>query len=98
MLYLNRWGALVLQGCGEDQPTEIKLMSAEVLVKAIPTLLMTPALPLGEYILGQGKVCRNLKLMLFLAVCVLVCMVVCVFSRYHTHYGAMEGPVYIITG
>lgn len=47
VLYLNRWGALVLQGCGEDQPTEIKLMSADVLVKAVPALLMTPALPLG---------------------------------------------------
>uniref|UniRef100_A0A8C2JJ74 tRNA (32-2'-O)-methyltransferase regulator THADA n=1 Tax=Cyprinus carpio TaxID=7962 RepID=A0A8C2JJ74_CYPCA len=44
---LSRWGALVTQGCAEDQPAEVKLMSAEVLVKAVPTLLTAPALPLG---------------------------------------------------
>ncbi|RXN24870.1 thyroid adenoma-associated [Labeo rohita] len=44
---LSRWGALVVQGCGEEQPAEVKLMSAEVLVKAVPTLLTAPALPLG---------------------------------------------------
>ncbi|XP_056128449.1 thyroid adenoma-associated protein isoform X2 [Rhinichthys klamathensis goyatoka] len=44
---LSRWGALVLQSCGEEQPAEVKLMSAEVLVKAVPTLLTAPALPLG---------------------------------------------------
>lgn len=48
MVCLRRWGALVLQSCGEEQPAEVKLMSAEVLVKAIPTLLTAPALPLGE--------------------------------------------------
>ncbi|XP_067277498.1 thyroid adenoma-associated protein isoform X2 [Pseudorasbora parva] len=44
---LSRWGALVLESCGEEQPAEVKLMSAEVLVKAVPTLLTAPALPLG---------------------------------------------------
>ncbi|XP_051504268.1 thyroid adenoma-associated protein homolog isoform X2 [Myxocyprinus asiaticus] len=44
---LSQWGALVVQGCGEEQPVEVKLMSAEVLVKAVPTLLTAPALPLG---------------------------------------------------
>ncbi|XP_016392695.1 thyroid adenoma-associated protein homolog isoform X1 [Sinocyclocheilus rhinocerous] len=44
---LSRLGALVMQGCTEDQPAEVKLMSAEVLVKAVPTLLTAPALPLG---------------------------------------------------
>uniref|UniRef100_A0A671MCS0 tRNA (32-2'-O)-methyltransferase regulator THADA n=2 Tax=Sinocyclocheilus anshuiensis TaxID=1608454 RepID=A0A671MCS0_9TELE len=44
---LSRWGALVMQGCAEDQPAEVKLVSAEVLVKAVPTLLTAPALPLG---------------------------------------------------
>lgn len=43
----SRWGALVVQGCGEQQPVEVKLMSAEVLVKAVHTLLTAPALPLG---------------------------------------------------
>ncbi len=46
---LSRWGALVMQGCAEDQPAEVKLTSAEVLVKAVPTLLTAPALPLGEW-------------------------------------------------
>ncbi|XP_043112091.1 thyroid adenoma-associated protein isoform X3 [Puntigrus tetrazona] len=44
---LSRWVALVEQGCAEDQPAEVKLTSAEVLVKAVPTLLTAPALPLG---------------------------------------------------
>lgn len=44
----SRWGALVVHGCGELQPVEVKLMSAEVLVKAVHTLLTAPALPLGE--------------------------------------------------
>ncbi|XP_057197470.1 thyroid adenoma-associated protein isoform X2 [Triplophysa rosa] len=43
----SRWGALVVQGCSELQPLEVKLMSAEVLVKAVHTLLTAPALPLG---------------------------------------------------
>lgn len=45
---LGRWGALVVHGCGEQQPVEVKLMSAEVLVKAVHTLLTAPALPLGQ--------------------------------------------------
>uniref|UniRef100_A0A672QAP7 tRNA (32-2'-O)-methyltransferase regulator THADA n=2 Tax=Sinocyclocheilus grahami TaxID=75366 RepID=A0A672QAP7_SINGR len=44
---LSRWGALVMQGCAEDQPAEVKLVSAEVLVKAVHSLLTAPALPLG---------------------------------------------------
>ncbi|TRY88732.1 hypothetical protein DNTS_029669, partial [Danionella cerebrum] len=47
VLLLNRWGALVVQGCGEEQPAEVKLLSAEVLVKAFPSLLTAPALPMG---------------------------------------------------
>ncbi|XP_035387280.1 thyroid adenoma-associated protein isoform X1 [Electrophorus electricus] len=41
------WGALVTQCCGEEQPTEVRLTAAEVLVKATPTLLTSPAAPLG---------------------------------------------------
>ncbi|XP_065153408.1 thyroid adenoma-associated protein isoform X1 [Paramisgurnus dabryanus] len=47
MSCFGRWGALVVQGCGEEQPVEVKMMSAEVLVKAVHTLLTAPALPLG---------------------------------------------------
>ncbi|XP_051772571.1 thyroid adenoma-associated protein isoform X1 [Ctenopharyngodon idella] len=47
VLSLSRWGALVMQSCSDKQPAEVKLMSAEVLVKAVPTLLTAPALPLG---------------------------------------------------
>ncbi|XP_036403279.1 thyroid adenoma-associated protein [Megalops cyprinoides] len=44
---LSRWGALVSRCCGEEQPGEVKLAAAEVLVKATPSLLASPALPLG---------------------------------------------------
>ncbi|XP_061086252.1 tRNA (32-2'-O)-methyltransferase regulator THADA-like, partial [Conger conger] len=44
---LHRWGALVSGSCSEEQPDEVKLTAAEVLVKATPTLLASPALPLG---------------------------------------------------
>ncbi|XP_030626930.1 thyroid adenoma-associated protein [Chanos chanos] len=45
--HMSRWGALVMQCCGEEQPGEFKLVAAEVLVNAMPTLLTNPALPLG---------------------------------------------------
>ncbi|KAJ8248320.1 hypothetical protein GJAV_G00240740 [Gymnothorax javanicus] len=44
---LSRWVALVSRCCGEEQPAEVKLTAAEVLVQATPTLLTSPALPLG---------------------------------------------------
>ncbi|XP_035256755.1 thyroid adenoma-associated protein [Anguilla anguilla] len=44
---LSRWGALVSRCCSEEQPEEVKLTAAEVLVKAMPSLLASPALPLG---------------------------------------------------
>lgn len=45
---LGRWGALVSQSCGVEQNAEVKMMAAEVLVNATPTLLTSPNLPLGE--------------------------------------------------
>ncbi|XP_041722121.2 thyroid adenoma-associated protein [Coregonus clupeaformis] len=44
---LGRWGALVSQCCGVEQNVEVKMMAAEVLVNATPTLLTSPNLPLG---------------------------------------------------
>ncbi|KAJ8359680.1 hypothetical protein SKAU_G00162050 [Synaphobranchus kaupii] len=44
---LSHWGALVSRCCSEEQPGEVKLAAAEVLVKATPSLLASPALPLG---------------------------------------------------
>ncbi|XP_029525591.1 tRNA (32-2'-O)-methyltransferase regulator THADA [Oncorhynchus nerka] len=44
---LGRWGALVSQSCGVEQNAEVKMMAAEVLVNATPTLLTSPNLPLG---------------------------------------------------
>ncbi|XP_062319840.1 thyroid adenoma-associated protein isoform X2 [Osmerus eperlanus] len=41
------WGALVSQCCSEEQPVEVKLMAAEVLVNATHPLLTSPSLPLG---------------------------------------------------
>ncbi|XP_071780883.2 thyroid adenoma-associated protein [Centroberyx gerrardi] len=44
---LAQWGALVCSCCGEEQPAEVKLMAAEVLVNCTATLLTSAALPLG---------------------------------------------------
>ncbi|KAM4607989.1 thyroid adenoma-associated protein [Polymixia lowei] len=44
---LAQWGALVCAGCSEEQPVEVKLTAAEVLVSSMATLLASPALPLG---------------------------------------------------
>ncbi|KAJ8418447.1 hypothetical protein AAFF_G00141560 [Aldrovandia affinis] len=44
---LSRWGALVSRCCSEDQPGEVKLTAAEVLVRATPSLLAGPTLTLG---------------------------------------------------
>uniref|UniRef100_A0A8B9RME6 tRNA (32-2'-O)-methyltransferase regulator THADA n=1 Tax=Astyanax mexicanus TaxID=7994 RepID=A0A8B9RME6_ASTMX len=41
------WGAMVAQCCSEERPVEVKLMAAEVLVKAMPTLLTASNLLLG---------------------------------------------------
>ncbi|XP_049337727.1 thyroid adenoma-associated protein isoform X1 [Astyanax mexicanus] len=41
------WGAMVAQCCSEERPVEVKLMAAEVLVKATPTLLTASNLLLG---------------------------------------------------
>ncbi|XP_076852074.1 tRNA (32-2'-O)-methyltransferase regulator THADA-like, partial [Brachyhypopomus gauderio] len=41
-----RWGALVTQCCGEEQPVEVKMTAADVLVKATPTLLTSTKMPL----------------------------------------------------
>ncbi|KAG5831317.1 hypothetical protein ANANG_G00302500 [Anguilla anguilla] len=45
---LSRWGALVSRCCSEEQPEEVKLTAAEVLVKAMPSLLASPAYPWDE--------------------------------------------------
>ncbi|KAI1894434.1 hypothetical protein AGOR_G00115770 [Albula goreensis] len=44
---LSRWGALVSRCSSEEQPGEVKLTAAAVLVKAMPSLLASPTLPLG---------------------------------------------------
>ncbi|XP_076016993.1 thyroid adenoma-associated protein [Genypterus blacodes] len=44
---LAQWGALVCSCCGEEQPAEVKLMAAKVLVSCTATVLTNPALPLG---------------------------------------------------
>ncbi|KAL6487447.1 hypothetical protein MHYP_G00040730 [Metynnis hypsauchen] len=41
------WGAMVTQCCNEEQPVEVKLTAADVLVKATPILLTALTLPLG---------------------------------------------------
>ncbi|KAM9726802.1 thyroid adenoma-associated protein isoform 2-T3 [Menidia menidia] len=44
---LAQWGALVCSCCSEEQPAEVKLAAAEVLVGCTSTLLTNPRLPLG---------------------------------------------------
>ncbi|KAM3863138.1 thyroid adenoma-associated protein [Diretmus argenteus] len=45
--WLPQWAALVCSCCDENQPAEVKLMAAAVLVDCTATLLISPALPLG---------------------------------------------------
>lgn len=45
---LPQWGALVCSCCSEEQPAEVKLMAANVLVNCTATVLTSPHLPLGE--------------------------------------------------
>uniref|UniRef100_A0A8C9W827 tRNA (32-2'-O)-methyltransferase regulator THADA n=1 Tax=Scleropages formosus TaxID=113540 RepID=A0A8C9W827_SCLFO len=40
------WGTLVTRCCTDEEPVEVKLMAAEVLVKATPSLLANSTLPL----------------------------------------------------
>uniref|UniRef100_A0A4W6FWN5 tRNA (32-2'-O)-methyltransferase regulator THADA n=1 Tax=Lates calcarifer TaxID=8187 RepID=A0A4W6FWN5_LATCA len=47
MSCLAQWGALVCSCCSEEQPVEVKLMAAKVLVNCTDTLLTSPHLPLG---------------------------------------------------
>ncbi|XP_029306193.1 thyroid adenoma-associated protein [Cottoperca gobio] len=44
---LGQWGLLVCSCCSEEQPVEVKLMAATVLVKCTATVLTSPHLPLG---------------------------------------------------
>ncbi|XP_030298445.1 thyroid adenoma-associated protein [Sparus aurata] len=44
---LSQWGVLVCSCCSEDQPTEVKLTAAKVLVDCAATVLSSPHLPLG---------------------------------------------------
>ncbi|MGH0156455.1 UNVERIFIED_CONTAM: hypothetical protein FKN15_040286 [Acipenser sinensis] len=44
---LTRWAGLVAQCCEDEQPIEIKLTAAEILVSATPSLLTSTTLPLG---------------------------------------------------
>uniref|UniRef100_G3NDT1 tRNA (32-2'-O)-methyltransferase regulator THADA n=1 Tax=Gasterosteus aculeatus aculeatus TaxID=481459 RepID=G3NDT1_GASAC len=44
---LAEWGSLVCSCCGEEQPVEVKLMAAEVLVSCTATVLTSTLLPLG---------------------------------------------------
>uniref|UniRef100_A0A3B4T4H6 tRNA (32-2'-O)-methyltransferase regulator THADA n=1 Tax=Seriola dumerili TaxID=41447 RepID=A0A3B4T4H6_SERDU len=44
---LAQWGALVCSCCSEEQPVEMKLMAANVLVNCADTVLTSPHLPLG---------------------------------------------------
>uniref|UniRef100_A0A3P8S9T9 tRNA (32-2'-O)-methyltransferase regulator THADA n=1 Tax=Amphiprion percula TaxID=161767 RepID=A0A3P8S9T9_AMPPE len=46
---LAQWGALVCSCCSEEQPVEVKLMAAKVLVNCTSTLLTSPHLPLGLF-------------------------------------------------
>ncbi|XP_061646816.1 thyroid adenoma-associated protein isoform X1 [Phyllopteryx taeniolatus] len=47
MTCLSQWGALVCSSCSEEQPVEVKLMVAKVLVNSTGTLLTNSELPLG---------------------------------------------------
>ncbi|XP_029377385.1 thyroid adenoma-associated protein isoform X2 [Echeneis naucrates] len=44
---LVQWGELVCSCCSEEQPAEVKLMAANVLVSCTGTVLTSPHLPLG---------------------------------------------------
>ncbi|XP_010767254.1 thyroid adenoma-associated protein homolog [Notothenia coriiceps] len=44
---LGQWGALVCACCSEEQPVEVKLMAAKVLVNCTATVLTSSHLPLG---------------------------------------------------
>ncbi|XP_060943826.1 thyroid adenoma-associated protein [Limanda limanda] len=44
-----QWGALVCSCCSEEQPMEVKLMAAKVLVNCTEALLTNPHLPLGLF-------------------------------------------------
>ncbi|XP_031732003.1 thyroid adenoma-associated protein [Anarrhichthys ocellatus] len=44
---LAEWGSLVCSCCGEEQPVEVKLTAAEVLVSCTATVLTSAHLPLG---------------------------------------------------
>lgn len=44
---LTQWGALVCSSCSEEQPVEVKLMAAKVLVNCTATVLTSAHLPLG---------------------------------------------------
>ncbi|XP_044070655.1 thyroid adenoma-associated protein isoform X3 [Siniperca chuatsi] len=44
---LAQWGALVCSCCSEEQPVEVKLMAAKVLVNCTATVLTSAHLPLG---------------------------------------------------
>ncbi|XP_068423389.1 thyroid adenoma-associated protein [Clinocottus analis] len=45
--YLAEWATLVCLSCGEEQPVEVKLAAAEVLVSCTATMLSSKHLPLG---------------------------------------------------
>ncbi|XP_045927102.1 thyroid adenoma-associated protein homolog isoform X2 [Micropterus dolomieu] len=45
--YFAQWGALVCSCCSEEQPEEVKLMAAKVLVNCTATVLTSAHLPLG---------------------------------------------------
>ncbi|XP_067385468.1 thyroid adenoma-associated protein isoform X2 [Channa argus] len=44
---LGQWGELVCSCCSEDQPVEVKLMAAKVLVSCTDSLLISRHLPMG---------------------------------------------------
>lgn len=45
---LGRWGKLLCSCCSEEQPTEVKLAAAKVLVSCTRSVLSSPQLPLGK--------------------------------------------------
>lgn len=46
---LAQWGALVYSCCSQEQPVEVKLTAAKVLVSCTDSVLCSPGLPLGEF-------------------------------------------------
>lgn len=46
---LAQWGALVYSCCSQEQPVEVKLTAAKVLVSCTGGVLCGPRLPLGEF-------------------------------------------------